>query len=192
MPGSSWWRPKVALVILVASAAACTSTAPVSSAAGSAPSKVSRSPLRESSAAFTWPRQAPVVATIRAPKPSADDVRLYTPILLEAYRRACPDVMRVQSAFRRFHSQSELILIRCGDAPVRAVRLVFTGVVVPNMRPVIRDGGMQPQNALALLGLRWHFARHAARGPRPRLMSQEPRAGEVVPFGTVVHVVIAS
>jgi hypothetical protein len=73
---------------------------------------------------------------------------------------------------------------------VRAVRLVFTAVVVPNMRPAIRYGGMQPQNVLAMLGLRWHLTSRSAPGSRPALISQHPAPGAIVPFETVVHVVV--
>jgi hypothetical protein len=153
---------------------------------------MSQSPVTASPAAFRWPRRAHVVAAIRTPESPGDDVLLFEPILLAASGKACSDVVNVESAFRgdrRPHS--ELILIRCGYGPVRAVRLIFTGVVVPNMRPVIRDGGSQPEDVLAMLGLRWNFTWSSAPGFRPRLIAQDPVPGQIVPFGTVVQLVIA-
>jgi hypothetical protein len=171
--------------------AACTSTVrpPVTS---SSPF-VSRSPTEPSAAAFKWPRQARVVAMVHAPKPPADDVRLYKPILLAAYRKACSNVVNVESAFRDFRPRSQLILIRCGDTPIRAVRLVFTGVVVPNLRPVLQQPGVEePQSVLAMLGLRWHITLRSVPGRRPgSLVTQKPSPGLVVPFGTVVHAIVA-
>jgi hypothetical protein len=190
MARSLRWLFRIALATLVVGGEACTSPAQVESAATSVTPAVSQMPHNAAAVPFTWPRQVPVIATIRAPEPPADSVRLYAPILLAAYREVCADVTSVQSAFRPAGPRSKLILVRCG-ARVHGVRLIFTGVVVPNMRTVIRNGGMQPENALAVLGLRGHITLRPVSASGPALINQEPAPGQIVPFGTVVFVVIA-
>ena len=172
--------------------AACTSTimrAPETSAPTG-----SRSPREATVAAKRpWPQHARVVGTIRAPEPPADNVLLFKRILLNAYKKACSDVVGVESTFRFPRPRRRLILLRCDDR-VRAVRLVFTGVVVPNLHTALHNPGMQdPQTLLAMLDLHWHITRQAAApGEQPgTLVEQEPARGVVVPLGTTIRLVIA-
>ena len=182
MAGSSRCRFGVLLAAIIATLSACQP--------GASRTTLASEP---SATGFRWPSRAPVIATIEAPKPPADDVHVYKPILLAAYRKACSDVVKVESAIRDFRPRSELLLIHCGEAPVRAVRLVFTGVVVPNLRSVLQQPGMEePRRLLGMLGLRWRITRRSAPGREAgNLVTQEPSPGQVVPFGTVVHVLIA-
>jgi hypothetical protein len=172
--------------------AACTSTAP-SHPVGSSRSDHSptRAAVRASEA--TWPQHPRVVGTIRAPEPPADNVVRFKPILLAAYKKACSDVVNVQGAFRSLGPRKRLVLVRCADDRVRALRLVFTGVVVPNLKAGGQLAMEEPQTLLAMLGLRWHITqRPATRRERSnRVVEQEPAPGVVVPFGTTIHVVVA-
>jgi hypothetical protein len=172
--------------------AACTSTVPSHPVESSRTDhSTTRATVRAREA--TWPQHPRVVGSIRAPEPPADNVLRFKPILLAAYKKACSDVVNVQGAFRSLGPRKRLVLVRCADDRIRAVRLVFTGVVVPNLRVVLRSAGMEePQSVLAMLGLRWNIMRRAARGDPPgTLIEQEPAPGVVVPFGTTIHVVVA-
>jgi hypothetical protein len=113
-------------------------------------------------------------------------------MLLAAYRQACSDVVSVESAIRALGPRSRMILVRCSAQRIKAVRLVFTGVVVPRL------GGQQlamqePQSLLAMLGLHWHITQRPARDTEKSntVVEQHPAPGLVVPFGTTVRAVIA-
>jgi hypothetical protein len=173
--------------------AACTSST-TASIKSSAPTGSPSSRAVAVAARRPWPQHAPVVGTITALEPPADNVLLFKPILLAAYKKACSDVVSVESAIRALGPRSRLILVRCQDEPIRAVRLVFTGVIVPNLHAVLGNVGMapEPQSLLAMLGLHWHITRRSAAGQEPgTLVEQEPAPGVAVPFGTTIRVVIA-
>jgi hypothetical protein len=123
-------------------------------------------------------------------KPPADDVDRLKPELLQAYAKVCPDVTSVQSELTSFRPHGELILVRCPDQPVKAVRLHYTRVVVPNL--LGHEVGMQePQTVLAMLGLHWRIT-HCCAGDSGSsgIVRQSPAPRSVVPFGTTVAVVI--
>jgi PASTA domain len=150
------------------------------------------SPSTAVSAAHVWPKHAPVVGAVRAPEPPADDIRLFEPMLLAAYRQACSNVVSVESEIRALGPRSRMIFVRCSGQRIKAVRLVFTGVVVPRL------GGQQlamqePQSLLAMLGLHWQITQRRARDSEESntVVEQHPAPGLVVPFGTTVRVVIA-
>jgi len=112
-------------------------------------------------------------------------------IFLAAYAKACSDLTSLREAILPLGPRSRLIDIRCGHEPVRAVRLVFTGVVVPDLHGQLAMN--EPQTLLGMLGLRWRITYQAARAGEPpgTLVEQEPSAGTVVPFGTTISAVIA-
>jgi hypothetical protein len=168
--------------------AACGSARP-------SPKTATFSPATSSRAASSipqpaWPRHPRVVGTIRAIEPRRDDILLFKPILLAAVREACADLTSVETAVRVGARGTRHILVRCGDNRVRALRLVFTGVAVPNMRSSPTVGMNEPQSTLAMLGLRWDISRRSMPGGHPgALIHQEPPAGTVVPLGTIVRAV---
>jgi hypothetical protein len=143
--------------------------------------------------ASRWPKHVNIVATIKGPEPPADDIRLFRPYLLAAYAKVCPIVTEVKSAIRALGVHSRLIMVRCGDEGVRGVRLVFTGVRMPDLSKLLLPAMQEPQAALAMLGLRWHITTRPAvsDAERYQVVEQRPAAGEIVPFGTRVEVVIA-
>jgi hypothetical protein len=139
-----------------------------------------------------WPAVgARRVGTVRAVLPADDNVIEYQRILLAAHRKACPDATTVSAQFRPLHwPRSELIIVRCGgpdSAPRVAVRVVYTGVRVPDML-----GPMFPQmqGVTIRIGLRL-ATRYVRRDAAARVIRQEPRPGTVVPFGTTVRIVVA-
>jgi hypothetical protein len=140
-----------------------------------------------------WPTAgARVVGTIRATLPADDNVIEYRSILLAAYRKACPDVTSVSAQLRPLHPpKSELILVQCGNpgsATRVAVRVVYTGVRVPDMLgPTIPE----LQGVTNRIGLRLAI-RYIKRNAEARVIREEPRPGTVVAFGTTVRIVIAS
>lgn len=133
-----------------------------------------------------------VVGTIRAVLPAQDNVIQYKSILLAAYRKACPDVTAVSAEFRPLHwPRSELIVVQCGSpgsASRVAVRVVFTGVRVPDMLGLTFP---DMQGATSRIGLRLRV-RHIVRNAEARVIRQNPRPGTVVSFGTTVTIVVAS
>jgi hypothetical protein len=118
---------------------------------------------------------------------------LYKPILLTAYKKVCSDVVNVQGAFRSVSPRERLVLVRCADERVRALRLIFTGVVVPNLGAGGPLAMQEPQSLLAMLGLHWQIsyrpARHDERSNA--VVVQEPAPGLVVRLGTTIRVVIS-
>lgn len=139
-----------------------------------------------------WPAAgARVVGTVHAVLPADDNVVEYKGILLAAYRKACPDVTRVSAQLRPLHwPKSELIVLKCGNpgsAPRVAVRVISTGVRVPDMLgPVF----MQMQGVTNRIGLRLSV-RDVDRNSEARVIRQKPRPGTIVPFGTTVRIVVA-
>lgn len=181
-------------LVLAAFAVGCTSstgrlthTAP----AQTTESSVSASPALATSAS-AWPKHVRIVASIKATEPPADDIRLFKPILLAAYSNACASVTHVRSAIRGIDASHRLILVRCDGATVRGVRLTFTGVRVPNLSNLGQLAMQEPQNALALLGLRWHIASRPPVGDEVsnEVVEQSPAPGAIVRFGTIVDVVV--
>lgn len=139
-----------------------------------------------------WPAAgARVVGRLRAVLPADDNVVEYQRILLAAYRKACPDVMSVSAQFRPLHSpRSELIIVQCGSpgsAPRVAVRVVYTGVRVPDM---LGPTFPQMQGVTIRIGLRLAI-RYVRRDAEARVIRQVPSPGTVVPFGTTVRIVVA-
>jgi hypothetical protein len=134
---------------------------------------------------------ARVAGTVRAALPADDNVIEYTSILLDAYRKACPDVTSVSARFRPLHwPKSELIVVQCGNpgpAPPVAVRVVYTGVRAPDM---LGPAFPEMQGVTNRIGLRLAI-RYVARNAEARVIRQEPRPGTVVAFGTTVRIVVA-
>jgi PASTA domain len=136
------------------------------------------------------PSKARLVGTIHEAKPPADDITLFQPIILDAYKVACPNVLDVQSQLR-YTKKGMFVVVRCGDAPARAVRVVYTGVTVPNLVGADDDSF---STLAAMLGLNINeLSRRAQADEEPNtIVEQHPAAGTVVPFGTTMTVVIAS
>ena len=135
-----------------------------------------------------WPLSPPIIGTVSAPLPAADDVTKYRGILLDAYSKACQDVTDVQSAMVDFEPRSLLIDVRCPGRSVVGVRLIYAGAVVPNVRCC--PGMNEPRGILFAHGLRLRIVyRHSRKDEQSGIVVQRPAAGSVVPFGTVVTVV---
>jgi hypothetical protein len=136
------------------------------------------------------PRNAQIVGSINAAEPPADDIRLFEPIILDAYRVACRDVLDVESQIRYTKSKM-FVVVSCDGHPTRAVRVVYTGVTVPNLI------GSEDR---ALAGLGAMLDLHITESSRPArssettdtIVAQHPDGGVVVPFGTTMNVTVAS
>lgn len=135
------------------------------------------------------PRKAQPAGVVRGPRPSGDDIRLYRPLILAAYDRACADVLNVQAEIR-YDSGAPVIVVRCDDHRTRKVRVVYTGVIVPTM---VGSLAGQAPTLMAMLGLRFDVTqRRTEGGPSPgTVVDQRPQAGTVVPEGTRIHLVVA-
>jgi hypothetical protein len=96
----------------------------------------------------------------------------------------------VQSQLR-YTKKGMFVVVRCGDAPARAVRVVYTGVTVPNL---VGADDHSLSTLTAMLGLNINeLSRRAQADEEPNtIVEQHPAAGTVVPFGTTMTVVIAS
>jgi hypothetical protein len=135
------------------------------------------------------PRNAQIVGSIKAVEPPADDIRLFQPIILDAYRVACREVLDVESQIRYTKSKM-FVVVSCDGHPTRAVRVVYTGATVPNLIG-------SEDHALATLGAMLDL--HITESSRPArsgdttntIVTQHPDAGVVVPFGTTMRVIVA-
>ena len=187
------WRPAVVLVVaeLLIGCTSSTRSSTLEVPAPTSGSSTTASPAVATSAS-EWPKHVPIVASIRAPEPPADDIRLFKPMLLAAYSKVCASVTKAQSAIRGIDASHRLILVRCDDGKVRGVRLTFTGVRVPDLTKIPMLGMEEPQNLLAMLGLRWHITQRApvAGEASNKVVEQSPPPGEIVPFRTTVHIVV--
>jgi hypothetical protein len=132
------------------------------------------------------------VGTIREVKPPADDIRLFQPIILDAYEIACPgaDVLNIQSQLR-FTKSKIFVVVRCGQRRTRAVRVVYTGVSVPNL---IGSDAHSLSTLAAMLVLDLSESNRPARtGEEPNtIVRQNPPPGSNVPFGTTLRVLVAN
>ena len=121
--------------------------------------------------------------------PGADDIELYKPILLAAYRKACRDVSHVSSViqFRPGHKARIYVSCRVARAPAPVVLVTFTRVHTPDM---LGDVYPQPQAITAMDGLRLRLIVHTGTGiGEARFVRQTPKPGTPVRFGTTVRVV---
>jgi hypothetical protein len=135
------------------------------------------------------PKHARVVGVVRAAEPPADDIRLSTPIILDACKIACPDVLAVSSEIRTLGSKT-LVVVRCGHGPARAVRLINTGVTVPDL---VGDSAHGLEDVGAFLRLDIDTSTRPAPGEESNtVVAQEPPGGAVVPFGSTLTVVVAN
>ena len=137
-----------------------------------------------------------VVGTIRAVRPSADDVTRFKPTLLAASAKACSDVTTVPAVFRRHQvrrqdgGQSQLIDIRCVTARAR-VRVIYTSVTVPNL---VGSLAGQASAVTSLLGLRLKIVTRPAKPGQlaGHVIGQRLAPSSVVPFGTTLVLVAAA
>ena len=128
--------------------------------------------------------------------PAADSVLELRTTVLAAYATACPDVTRAQAMFRghsqgdRFGPRTGLIDVRCGEARAVAVRIVYTGVTVPDIAGSLTH---QALDLACMLGLSTRIVKHAAEAGElsGHVLAQRPAAGAVVPFGTTLLLVEA-
>lgn len=139
-------------------------------------------------------RHPRVIATITAVLPAADSVVAFRPVLLAVYASACSDVTDVWAVPRRFDvsrpfaARSQLIDVRCGAASVVAVRVKYTGVVVPDLTV---PNEPHPTWNLARIGLRHRIVvRRATPGEYGHIVAQHPAPGSVVSFGTTILLVV--
>jgi hypothetical protein len=152
--------------------------------------EASASTRPQSAIAQFSPRNAQIVGSIRAAEPPADDIRLFQPIILDAYRVACRDLLDVESQIRYTKSKM-FVVVSCDGHPTRAVRVVYTGVTVPNLIG-------SEDHALAELGAMLDLHINESRRPAGSgetsgtIVAQHPEAGVVVPFGTTMSVIVAN
>ncbi len=111
-------------------------------------------------------------------------------MILAAYERACRNVLSVKSELRYTHA-GMFVVVRCGTQPTQAVKVVYTGVTVPSLV------GLPPyalSSMGAMLDLRIVVSSRRAR-PRETaetIVAQHPSAGQVVPLGTTMAVIVAN
>jgi hypothetical protein len=135
------------------------------------------------------PRGAKVVGTIRAPQPPGDGTANFKQIDLDAYRIACSDVGSVESEIRT-QGHRRYVVVRCDSERPRAVRLIYTGVTVPNL---VGRYEYSLDELGSMLGLNIQSSSRPRRPGEKRYMvvAQNPPGGSVVPFGTTLEVVFA-
>jgi PASTA domain len=136
------------------------------------------------------PRDAPVVGAVRVPRPAGDDVDLFNTILLAAYEKACSNVLKVEAQMRET-AEGTVVVVRCDDGPTRAVRVIYTGVTVPDL---VGSNPHGVEALTAMLGLRLTETDRAARPGESlgTVVGQDPPTGVVVPAGTDITVTFAS
>jgi len=184
-------KARTVLALLLLLAAACTGSQPAPTHA--APASTPSTPSMTIATDPFSPRNAHFVGTIRAPEPPANDTDLFKAILLSAYETACRSVLNVQAQIRGSSSpRSILVVVRCDGSRTRSVRVVYTGVTVPDL--IGQQPGMNFLSIGNLLGLKVRLVRRPARsGERSgTIVSQTPPAGKVVPFGTMLTAVLAA
>jgi hypothetical protein len=136
------------------------------------------------------PEHARVVGSIRAPLPAGDNLELFRPIILAASAKICSDTLDVESEIRHEGSRT-FVVVRCDIERTRAVRVTYTGATVPKL---VGSLAGQAPTLMAMLRLR---VASTDRRARPRydpgtIVRQAPLPGTVVPFGTVIRVVVAA
>jgi hypothetical protein len=181
---------RAVLVLLVFGVSASACTGPVPSAAPSV-GVSTPAPVRSGSPRKVFdPRIARVVGSIRAPLPAGDDITLFRPIILAAYAKICSDTLDVDSEIRHEGSRT-FVVVRCDIERSRAVRVIYTGVTVPKL---VGSLAGQAPTLMAMLRLELASADRRARSRYDpgTIVRQEPLPGTVVPFGTVVRVVVAA
>jgi len=136
------------------------------------------------------PRRAKLVRTVRAPEPPGDNVEAFKPIMLDAYKIACPDVLSVQSEIRTLGSK-RFVVVRCGNRPTRSVRVIYTGVTIPAL---VGEDAHSLDELGAMLGIDIHESTRPVRHGEESntVVAQDPPPGSVVPFGSTLTVVVAN
>jgi hypothetical protein len=113
--------------------------------------------------------------------------------MLAAYRKACSEVVNVQSQFRSRKSQ-EFLVVRCGEfrphGPTRAIRVVYTGETVPRLIGG-DDHGLRDLGAMLDLRISERFGHAPNTVDDGTVLSQRPAPGTVVPAQTRVRVLVA-
>jgi len=176
-----------AVAIALALLPACTTKSDSPAVQTTASASISAG-ARSARAQFS-PKRAQIVGSIKVAQPPADDIRLFQPIILDAYRVACRRVLDVESQIR--YTQSKMfVVVSCDGHPTRAVRVVYTGATVPNLIGS-EDHGLATLGAM--LDLHITESRRPARSgdTTNTIVAQHPDAGVVVPFGTTMRVIVA-
>jgi PASTA domain-containing protein len=181
-------RIRVFAVVLLALAVGCTQATPTSSPSASA--SVASEHHDVSDRILFSPKRAKLVGTVRAPEPPGDNVEAFKPIMLDFYKIACPDVLSVQSEIRSEGSK-EFIVVRCGHRPTRSVRVIYTGVTIPDL---VGGSAHDLIDVGAMLGIHIHESTRPVRHGEESntVVAQDPPGGSVVPFGSTMTVVVAN
>lgn len=129
---------------------------------------------------------AQLTGTMHVAEPPADDRTLFLPIVRAGRMATCPNQTGPAQTGTRHHTL--YVVVDCGDRGVRAVKVVYTSTTVPHLI------GTDAHGPLALGGLlQLHFEeRYVQRnGPQSNVvLRQQPAAGNVVPRGSTVSVVV--
>lgn len=182
---------RVGILCSLMIAAACTAPSPSSdSATNAAPSRaVSATVSKAESARSQFAlKNAENVGVIRVVEPSGgDNVEALRPVFLAAYKKACHDVSSVESQFRSNRS-STFIVVRCdGTAQTRAVRVIYTGVSVPDL---VGDSAHGLNELGALLKLHIVATTRHVPAVTNKIVSQYPAPGTIVPLGSRLYVTV--
>jgi hypothetical protein len=132
----------------------------------------------------------PVLAHLRAPRPSGDPDS-WDPLLLKAVEKVCPShVGGFGTSTHEVSSEGATIEVRCGGETIGNVLVTFTGVRTPNVCGLPVD---LARDRLDLVGLSVGSVTRskAVTAEEDLVLGQSPRRGAVVSAGSEIDLIVA-